>query len=250
MSHSSSDGDLPSPAPLILKVWRMSGEDYCSWVDDKKRRGGGTARITDDNRPSLTGIPWVEEWFTMTRWWHPAVTWIPISCAIIWLYGGLSALNALGLLSWPILEYALHRWVFHLHTWFPTLWGLLVPPRNVVHFLLHGYHHVYPGDRRRIATPVPLALAVIGFLYAIAVPIAGFCAHSFAQYIAGALLGFLVYDIVHTALHFPSSSVWLLPRLRWFRELKRHHDKHHYSRSDRNWGVSNTATDRVAGTKF
>ncbi|MCA9661020.1 MAG: hypothetical protein KC486_21945, partial [Myxococcales bacterium] len=57
-----------------------------------------------------------------------------------------AALVVAGALSWTLVEYWLHRGIFHLA---PTS-----EARRVARFLLHYHHHRTPSDRRRlVATP-------------------------------------------------------------------------------------------------
>jgi len=48
----------------------------------------------------------------------------------------------LGNLIWTILEYSLHRFLFHIDNWLPDK-----PVFLVLHFLMHGIHHYLPMDR-------------------------------------------------------------------------------------------------------
>ena len=54
---------------------------------------------------------------------------------------------ALGVLSWSLLEYGFHRFVFH------------ASPRTslgcAAHFILHGCHHKAPTDAKRLVFPLP-----------------------------------------------------------------------------------------------
>src|ERR1700745_3190846 len=64
----------------------------------------------------------------------------------------------LGVLLWTLLEYTIHRYVFHYE-----------PKTRVgkrLHYIIHGVHHDYPNDARRLVMPpsisVPLALLFYG----------------------------------------------------------------------------------------
>lgn len=48
----------------------------------------------------------------------------------------------LGNFIWTILEYAMHRFLFHLDDLVPDY-----PVFLTLHFLLHGIHHYMPMDR-------------------------------------------------------------------------------------------------------
>lgn len=56
-----------------------------------------------------------------------------------------------GCIVWTILEYVLHRFLFHLDYY--------LPDHNVaifLHFLLHGVHHYLPMDKLRLVMPPTL----------------------------------------------------------------------------------------------
>ena len=64
----------------------------------------------------------------------------------------------LGLASWTLAEYLLHRFVFHFEP--DTRWG------RRLHFIIHGVHHEYPHDPMRLVMPpsVSVPLAILVFL--------------------------------------------------------------------------------------
>ena len=62
-----------------------------------------------------------------------------------------------GNLVWTILEYTLHRFLFHVDYYLPDApWAL------TLHFLLHGVHHYLPMDRLRLVMP-PLLFFVLSY---------------------------------------------------------------------------------------
>lgn len=74
------------------------------------------------------------------------------------------ALFALGFMAWQLMEYVIHRWIFH--TIPQNYWGI------TAHFLFHGCHHKFPMDATRLVfPPLPagaVALGVYGCLQAFA----------------------------------------------------------------------------------
>ncbi|XP_009323642.1 PREDICTED: fatty acid 2-hydroxylase [Pygoscelis adeliae] len=67
----------------------------------------------------------------------------------------------LGMFLWSLLEYLIHRFVFHMK-----------PPASnyyliTLHFLLHGQHHKSPFDSSRLVFPPVPASLVIGFFYGV-----------------------------------------------------------------------------------
>lgn len=61
----------------------------------------------------------------------------------------------LGNLVWTILEYTLHRFLFHIDDMMPDH-----PKALTVHFLLHGVHHYLPMDRMRLVMPPVMFFAL------------------------------------------------------------------------------------------
>ena len=70
----------------------------------------------------------------------------------------VAGLFLLGMLLWTLLEYLIHRYIFHYE-----------PKTRVgkrLHYIIHGVHHDYPNDARRLVMPpsvsVPLAFLFYG----------------------------------------------------------------------------------------
>src|SRR6184192_2228420 len=66
----------------------------------------------------------------------------------------VAGLFLVGVLCWTLLEYIVHRYVFHFE---PTS-----RLGKQLHFIVHGVHHDYPNDARRLVMPpsisIPLAI--------------------------------------------------------------------------------------------
>lgn len=137
-----------------------------------------------------------------------------------------------GLFSWSLMEYLLHRFVFHFRP--DTGWG------RRLHFIIHGVHHDHPHDPMRLVMPpsvsVPLALLVFLLFRALLGP-----AWSL-PFFAGFLVGYLVYDMAHYHIHHHRSDDRLSLALR------RYHYRHHFQQSDRGFGVTSPLWDKVFGT--
>ncbi len=138
-----------------------------------------------------------------------------------------------GWLSWTLIEYGLHRFIFHLA---PTS-----DVRRVARFLLHFHHHRTPGARARlVATPVQagsLIALLAGLNSLIAAPPLALAL------LAGQTLGYLAYEWSHYCAHHrrPRSSI--------ARSLRRHHLRHHAAESG-NFGVSSPLWDWVFRTRL
>ncbi|HJT72906.1 MAG TPA: sterol desaturase family protein [Chitinophaga sp.] len=172
----------------------------------------------------------------------PLIIYIPVilySCYYALFEIGNNILTLLltvagGILFWSLVEYVLHRFVFHFE---PTSeWG------KKIHFIFHGVHHDYPNDVLRLVMPpsvsIPLA---IGFYFLFRALVPGFFLYGF---FAGFVAGYLFYDISHYALHHLNfkNAFW--------KKLKKHHMMHHYSDATKGYGVSSALWDKVFGSDF
>jgi cyclopropane-fatty-acyl-phospholipid synthase len=138
---------------------------------------------------------------------------------------GLTALCAVGLAAWTLIEYLFHRFLLH---------GL--PPFRE----WHAKHHARPSAR--IASPSIFSASLLFVLvYLPGWLVAGVwtsCALTL-----GVTAGYLAYAITHHATHrWRASNGWLKRRKRW------HAAHHHACGQDRCFGVTNTFWDRVFGT--
>lgn len=144
------------------------------------------------------------------------------------------AWGALGFLAWTAIEYVMHRFIFHYH---PTS-----ELGKKMHFIFHGVHHDYPCDRLRLVLPpsvsIPLATGFF-FLWRAFIPAPGLYAF-FATFI----IGYLVYDMFHYAIH----HVEIKGKL--WNTLKTHHLKHHYVDPDKGFGVSSPLWDIIVRSNF
>lgn len=154
------------------------------------------------------------------------------------LWSGQTSLPALlaffpaGWLSWQLMEYGIHRYLFH--------WEGNGPWTRRLHEILHGYHHRYPDDEDRLVMPLgaslPLAGVIGGALWAFAPLFFG------VPFFAGIVSGYLWYDFLHWSTHFRR------PLTRWGRVLRAHHMAHHFASPEHNFGISHRWIDRLAGT--
>lgn len=154
-------------------------------------------------------------------WWN-----VPISFAI-------------GLLIWPLIEYLLHRLIFH---WAPANPG---EKTKRFLFLMHGVHHATPRDKTRLVMPPVLSLPLSALFYLLFWLVVGKligAPHYVAGIFAGFLLGYVVYDITHYALHHFSLKG------NYFARLRRHHMGHHFKYHTMSFGVSTWFWDKVFKT--
>ncbi len=139
-----------------------------------------------------------------------------------------------GIIVWTFTEYILHRFVFH---YIPrSEWG------KRIHFLIHGIHHDYPKDSKRLVMPPSISLPLASLFFILFHSLMG---NAFVlPFFAGFLIGYLFYDITHYAIHHFNihNRFWLA--------IKNHHSKHHYQNPGLGYGVSQPTWDYVFGTTF
>ncbi len=143
----------------------------------------------------------------------------------------VAALFLLGVLLWTLIEYLIHRYIFHYEP--KTRLG------KQLHFVIHGVHHDYPNDARRLVMPpiisIPLAFLFFGLFFLIFGSLA-------PAVFAGLVFGYLCYDMLHYATHHLAMKrgVWL-----W---LKQYHLRHHFRDDHVGYGISSPLWDYVFRT--
>ena len=144
--------------------------------------------------------------------------------------GNTAGLFLIGLFSWTLGEYLLHRFLYHKIGDASYDSG--------IHYLFHGIHHEYPNDiSRTVLPPVPsLIIAAILFsLFYLALGIYAFVVGP------GFLIGYSLYMYLHYMVHKRK------PLKKWD-FWWRHHNIHHFQQHDRGFGVSSSLWDHVFGT--
>ncbi|CAK5059125.1 unnamed protein product [Meloidogyne enterolobii] len=189
------------------------------------------------------------EQLTRTKWWVIPMFWLPL--VITFLLEGYNllindfgsftggfftfSLFMFGILFWTLMEYSLHRFIFH---WHPN-------PNSkqqlTLHFLLHGLHHKTPLDKDRLVFPPAAALIIVGFFYCfyrLLLPYPIFCCFG-----TGKLTGYIIYDLIHYYLHHGTPEA----NSKWHKKKIYHHN-HHFKDSQSGFGISTTLWDHVFGT--
>ncbi|KAJ4975569.1 hypothetical protein NE237_000675 [Protea cynaroides] len=214
--------------PLVFQVGHL-GESYQEWVHQPIVSREGPRFFASDFWEFLTKT----EWWVIPLIWLPVVFWAIFKSIRMGLtFLEVSLLVAIGVLVWTLLEYTLHRFLFHIET--KSYWG------NTIHYLLHGCHHKHPMDGLRLVFP-PAATAILTvpfwqLLRLFTTP------SSTPALFGGGMLGYVMYDVTHYYLHHgrPSTEV---PR-----KLKKYHMNHHFRIQDKGFGITSSLWDRVFGT--
>ncbi|NXO01357.1 FA2H hydroxylase, partial [Rhinopomastus cyanomelas] len=223
--------------PLLWQVGYL-GEKYDEWVHQPV------------DRPIRLFHSDFLESLSKTAWYVVIIVWAPVVLYLSWVsYTSLAQGNTrlfssftteysipvhkyffpfiflLGMFLWSLLEYLIHRFVFHMK-----------PPASnyyliTLHFLLHGQHHKSPFDSSRLVFPPVPASLVIGFFYGILqlmLPeVLGL------SVFVGGLCGYVIYDMMHYYLHYgsPKKGTYLYG-------LKAYHVKHHFEHQKSGFGIS------------
>ncbi len=191
------------------------------------------------------------ERFTHIKLWHVWAVWGPITVITTFAcfyQGGKAGIPILklllfaplwylsGIFSWTLIEYFLHRFIFHYEGESDL--------RHKIAWYSHGIHHAQAMLNTRLVVPVIASLS-IGLILILPIWIVfGLIADAgwagFAYY-AGITSGYLIYDTLHWCVHFFDTD-W-----KWYRNLRKNHMRHHRFPHKR-FGVSNTLWDHVFRT--
>jgi dihydroceramide fatty acyl 2-hydroxylase len=170
----------------------------------------------------------------------PTAVYLPVGGYLLWRSAAgpvgpaasVLLLYPAGLLIWSLLEYVTHRGTFHHEPHSDR--------QLAVAYLVHGVHHAYPDDSRRWMLPLVVTIPLSTILFLL-------FALVFGRYgdgtFAGFIHGYLAYDLLHYFIHRGR-----LPG-RVGRFLRQHHMAHHYSKPERNFGVSSPLWDLIFRTR-
>ncbi|MBD0400978.1 sterol desaturase family protein [Flammeovirga sp. EKP202] len=140
-------------------------------------------------------------------------------------------LFTVGLLLFTLVEYVMHRFVFHMS---PT-----TPLKKDITHKFHGVHHHHPKDKSRLAMP-PIVSVVLAssFFYLFYLALNDYCYPFTAGFLTGYALYLGVHYMIH-AMHPPKNFLKIL----WI-----HHSIHHYRDDTKAFGVSSPLWDFVFRT--
>ena len=150
--------------------------------------------------------------------------WLPWAHATrLQAQAGVAAM-AFGWLCWTGIEYSLHRWLLHRVQPFKRL---------------HDAHHASPSAC--IGTPTWLSAPLfLGVWAALAAELPHALAAGFA---GGLMLGYLLYALVHDAVHHRRAKPGS-----WLHNAKLRHARHHRPSARTDFGVSTGVWDRGFAT--
>ncbi len=138
-----------------------------------------------------------------------------------------------GILSWTLIEYALHRFIFHSSA--RSLFG-----RKLL-YAAHLSHHDNPRATNRLFSGLVISLPIAA-AYLLLAWIATGSLRAAAYLFTGLVAGYCCYEWLHFQAHHRR------PRLRLFRYLRRYHLLHHYQTPEHRFGVTSPLFDVLLGT--
>ncbi len=145
--------------------------------------------------------------------------------------GLLSALFLLGWLAFTLVEYLVHRYIFHM--------GTETKIKEEMQYKFHGIHHDYPKDKDRLAMPPVMSLTISIILFLV---FRFFMGNAVFGFLPGFLFGYAMYLFVHYILHAYQ------PPKNFLKALWINHGIHHYKNHERAFGVSSPLWDYILRT--
>lgn len=168
---------------------------------------------------------------------------LAIGAVGVWLARPASLLATLAsagliLLAYPLVWYALHRWVLHSN------WMFKVPFLAATWKRIHYDHHQDPNHLEVLFGALYTTLPTIAL---VTIPVGwsiGGVGGAAAAFATG-LITTCVYEFVHCIQHLAYK-----PRLKLIAEMKKRHMAHHFHDERGNYGITNYFWDRALGTFY
>ena len=205
------------------------------------------------------------ELFSRNPWWVIPFVWIPVTLFMLreeaqlsirspMLFLVMLSFYLVGFVIWTLLEYALHRFLFHMDDRLPNYRIAMM-----LHFTLHGVHHFLPMDKMRLVFPPVMAVPIVYAIHNL------FCFTFGLRYgavvTAGGISGYMVYDLFHYFLHHGKIIHWLKQHsvssatassgtdlATYMTRMKTYHMDHHYKDYHEGYGITTKFWDHVFGT--
>ena len=180
------------------------------------------------------------EKLTRTHISIPITLFITYSGALLYYsivsIGSLTALETTGIFFagfffFSLIEYIMHRYLFHI--------GTSTKKREKLQYTLHGVHHEYPKDKERLAMPPVMSITIATSLLFLFKLVLGPLVFAF---LPGFLVGYASYLSMHYILHSYKAPKGV------FNFLWANHAVHHYKDHTKAYGVSSPLWDYVFGT--
>ncbi|MFA6117933.1 MAG: sterol desaturase family protein [Sphingomonas sp.] len=141
-------------------------------------------------------------------------------------------------LCYPLVWYALHRWVLHCH------WMFKVPALAGLWKRIHYDHHQDPNHLEVLFGALYTTLPTLLLVSALPGWVIGGTGGAAAGFATG-LLATCFYEFFHCIQHLAYK-----PRIRWLAVIKQRHMEHHFHDEAGNFGITNFLWDRLFGTLY
>lgn len=196
------------------------------------------SNIKATGSPDLFKNPIINK-LTRTNIWVPLIIFYGTSMVVLMyyiFYKNISIIATLlwflcGLLFFTLIEYFVHRVIFHIET--------NTERKKRFQYVMHGVHHEYPKDKMRLAMPPLLSVVLASVLLSFFNLVFGYFGMPFGS---GFLFGYATYLCVHYSVH-----AFSMPK-NFLKYLWIHHAKHHYQDGRVAFGVSSPFWDIVFST--
>ncbi|KAL4893744.1 hypothetical protein BDV59DRAFT_201514 [Aspergillus ambiguus] len=222
--------------PLLMQLWNsgFSKEFYLEQIHRPRHyRGGESAPLFGNFLEPLS----------KTAWYVVPIVWLPpVAYGTFIGYTGLGGVAAaywiFGVFFWSLIEYFMHRFLFHIDRFLPdNRVGI------TLHFLLHGIHHYLPMDKYRLVMPPALFVILAAPFWKLAHAIFAYNWYAALTAYCGGVFGYICYDMTHYFLHHRN-----LPS--YYKQLKKYHLQHHFADYENGFGVTSRFWDVVFGTEL
>ena len=137
-----------------------------------------------------------------------------------------------GIMTWLLIEYGLHRFIFHYDA--HSALGQRILHRT------HLAHHENPGNTK-LLSGIVLGLAIAPEIVLVAWAITGSWRAAF-YFLNGVAAGYFYYEWLHFYVHHSRT------RLKLFRYLRTYHLLHHHQTTEMRFGVTSPLIDLIFGT--
>lgn len=155
-----------------------------------------------------------------------AAYWLPEISLLkyFWLF-------PVGMVSFSLVEYLMHRFLFHFR--------VKTEREAQVQYSIHGVHHEFPRDKDRLVMPIVLSLLLSSLFFLLFTWLMGSTGIIF---FGGFVAGYSTYLSIHYAIHA------MKPPRNFLKYLWKHHSMHHYASVEAAFSVSLPIWDYLFGT--
>ncbi|KAK3683902.1 inositolphosphorylceramide-B C-26 hydroxylase [Podospora appendiculata] len=224
--------------PLFMQIWKggFTKKFYLEQVHRPRHyKGGESAPLFGNFLEPLSKTPW---WLIPVFWGPPVAYGLYLAREGFASSLEEAAFWGLGLSLWSLIEYILHRFLFHLDYYLPdNRVGI------TAHFLLHGIHHYLPMDKYRLVMPPTMFFVLAAPFWKLAHSIFYWDWSVATAVFCGGITGYIGYDLTHYFLHHQNLPLW-------YKELKKYHLQHHFLDYENGFGVTSRFWDTIFGTEL